>query len=84
MQALTVVPRRAGTLAVHDVPAPGAVRTGGGRARPSTWYLAAPLPAVLFGTILPAPWFTVPATVAFCYCLMLGLWSWRGGVPHDL
>jgi hypothetical protein len=73
--------RPVGHLPRHQ---PGAVQTGGGRARPSRWYLIAPLPTVLFGTILPAAWFTVPATVAFCYCLMFVLWSWRGGVPHDL
>ncbi len=66
----------------HHVGAIGAA--GAGRARPSGWYLFAPVPGVLFGTILPAPWFTVPAVLAFFTSLVVFLWAWRGGVPHDL
>lgn len=74
LRAGTVLPR-------HRI---GAMRTGGGRPRPSGWYLFAPVPGVFFGAILPSPWFTVPVVVAFLYSLVCFLWAWRGGVPHDL
>lgn len=57
---------------------------GAGRPRPSGWYLFAPVPGLLFGTILPSPWFTVPVVLVFLYSLVFFVWAWRGGVPHDL